>query len=86
MVFYKSFNWVYNDEKPVRKRWVKWFFDKSKLKVSDYPSDFIPKDSVEILGFDTADGVDTTVKGLYQNGIYHVQEVINNKDQQCNNT
>ena len=64
------------------------FFDLSKVKVSDYPSNLIPKDSVEILGFDTDidNGVDTTVKGFYQNGNYHVQEITSNKDQQCNNT
>lgn len=50
-------------------------FDPSKAKLSPYPSDFIPKDAAETVGFDRADGLDTTVRGFWLDGEFHLQAI-----------
>lgn len=53
------------------------FFDIRNLSISNYPSNYIPKDGRIFIGVDMAskDG-DCTVKGFYKSdGSIHVQEV-----------
>ncbi len=54
------------------------FFDVDKLKTSPYPANVVPAGARVITGFDKADGTDTTVKGFYLNGEYHIQEITKN--------
>ena len=53
------------------------FFKSIDIPVSEYPSDFMPKDSKIIYGLDKGAG-DTSceVKGFCKDGVFHIQEVI----------
>ena len=58
------------------KRDTNWFC-KDGLKLSDYPSNFIPKGARTVVGVDegSPDG-DCTVKGCWLDGVFHVQEIV----------
>jgi hypothetical protein len=44
--------------------------------ISEYPSNFIPKDAKILIGVDYGkDGTTTTVKGFFKDGVYHIQEI-----------
>ena len=52
-------------------------------QVSQYPGNFIPKGAVTVEGYDPASpSGDTTcvVKGMYVDGVFHVQEVVYEKE------
>lgn len=55
-------------------------FDGSKIKVSDYPTDFIPAGAEAIIGVDYSEDGDCTVRGFYDpnTGELHIQEVVHN--------
>lgn len=55
-------------------------FDTSKIKESDYPTDFIPAGAEIIVGVDHSDIGDCMVKGFYdpKTGSYHIQQVVHN--------
>jgi hypothetical protein len=51
----------------------------STIKTHSYPVDFIPAESKLIISVDHGSpGGDCTVKGYYENGIYYIQEVMQN--------
>ena len=51
--------------------------------ISEYPSNFIPSRALTFEACDTAStsGDICVVKGMYVNGVFHVQEVIKKKEQ-----
>lgn len=56
------------------------FIDKKDIPLSPYPSNFIPEGAELLLGVDPAAvGGDTTVKGFYKDGEFHIQEIIHNE-------
>lgn len=56
------------------------FFGGITIKVSDYPSDFIPAGAMTIIGRDLSEEGDCTVKVFYDpsTGEYHIQEILHN--------
>lgn len=48
----------------------------SDIPISYYPRNVVPKDAEHIIGVDLSNGVETTVKGFFLNGVYHIQEII----------
>jgi hypothetical protein len=46
-----------------------------KINKSEFPSNFIPKDAEILIGVDISNGKETTIKGFYLDGIYHIQEI-----------
>ena len=57
------------------------FFKIDQIKISGYPSDFIPAGAELIVGIDegSPDG-GCTVKGFFKDGEYHIQSVEYRKD------
>ena len=55
----------------------------SKKQVSQYPDNFIPKGAVIVEGYDPASpsgDAACVVKGMYVDGVFHVQEIVYKKD------
>ena len=55
-----------------------------ELLVSEYPSNFIPSRALTFEACDTASAsgdICVVVKGMYVDGVFHVQEVIKKKEQ-----
>ena len=59
-------------------------FKKGHIKISPYPTDFIPNGSKLIIGLDEASpngDSNCCVKGFYKDGKYHVQKIEMNNEQ-----